>query len=343
MGLFDLFEEQTDVTTIHISVPPQQRPERIDRYLTEAIADISRAKVQLLLQRKLITKNGSADIRPSDKVKANDFIIVEIPRPRPLKVEGEPISLDIIYEDDDIIAINKPAGMVVHPAVGNRTGTLVNALANYCTTLSTINGIYRPGIVHRLDKETSGLIIAAKNDIAHNAMARKFEYRKIRKFYMTLVWGTLKQNEGQIVKNIGRNPKDRKSFAALEKQGKHAETHYWVEAAFPILSLLKVQILTGRTHQIRVHLADAGHPVLGDSQYGGRTKKLKSLPPVQKKLATAILEIMPRQALHSFQMEFDHPVSREPITLQAPLPQDMQNVIQLLKKEFHIENPFSKP
>ncbi len=339
MGQFDLFEESGDLVTIHIAVPSQQRPERIDRYLTEAIADISRAKVQTLLERQLVTKNGETKIRPSEKVKPNDIIIVQIPRPRPLMIEGEPIPLDIIYEDEDIIAINKPAGMVVHPAVGNRTGTLVNALANYCTSLSTISGIYRPGIVHRLDKDTSGLIIAAKNDVAHNAMARKFEYRKIKKFYMTLVWGSPNQNEGQIVKNIGRHPKERKSFAALENQGKHAETHYWVEAAFPILSLLKVQILTGRTHQIRVHLADAGYPVLGDSQYGGRTKKLNSLPPVQKKLATSLLELMPRQALHSFQMEFEHPISREPMLLQAPLPQDIQNVIQFLEKEFHIENP----
>lgn len=329
----ELLEETSETLTIQIVVPPNQHPYRVDKFLTETIANISRSKVQTLIDRGLVIRNGALIDKASDKILAGDLVTVYIPKFRPLRVEPEPIPLDIIYEDDYIIAINKAPGMVVHPAAGNRTGTLVNALANYCTTLSTVNGIYRPGIVHRLDKETSGLIIAAKHDAAHNLMARKFEYRDIRKYYQTIVWGKMKEPEGRIVKNIGRNPKDRKTFSATEDRGKHAETRFWLMRDLGFMSLLKIQILTGRTHQIRVHLSDMGQPVLGDSQYGGRTKKLKTLSPLYRRQAVDILGIMTRQALHSYQMEFTHPITKEPMVLTAPLPQDMQDVLDYFSKE----------
>ncbi|MDZ7820757.1 MAG: RluA family pseudouridine synthase [Candidatus Marinimicrobia bacterium] len=209
------------------------------------------------------------------------MITVRVPRFMPLEVEAENIPLDVIYEDDDLIVINKPPGLVVHPAVGNRTGTLVNALAHRCTTLSNTGGEYRPGIVHRLDKDTSGAIIAAKNNIVHTRMAHKFEYRKIRKFYVALAWGDIREKSGRIVKYIGRHKNDRQKYAAYTDgtKGKSAETRFEVLESFGFVTLLRVQIMTGRTHQIRVHLSDAGHPVFGDLMYGGRTQKLGGLPP----------------------------------------------------------------
>lgn len=329
-----LYTEADGFDTYCIAVRGAQKPTRIDTFVSESIKDISRTKVKELIDRELITVNRQITKKASYKITPKDMITVRIPRFVPLAVEPENIPLDVIYEDDDLIVINKSPGLVVHPAVGNRTGTLVNALAHRCTTLSNIGGDYRPGIVHRLDKDTSGAIIAAKNNNAHNLMARKFEYRQIEKFYTALVWGVFKEPKGVTTKYIGRHKNDRQKYAAYDDQrfGKHAETRWEVLEAFEFISLVKVQILTGRTHQIRVHLSDLGHPVVGDEVYGGKTQKLAGLSPRHRKIAIHLLDMIDRQALHCSEMRFDHPVAKDPMRVIAPLPEDMGHLVEHLRE-----------
>ena len=329
-----LFQESSGYDTYCIAVRSAQKPTRIDTFVAESIKDISRTKVKELIDRDLITVNRQTVIKASYQVSPRDMITVKIPRYAPLEVEPENIPLKVIYEDNDLIVINKPPGLVVHPAVGNRTGTLVNALAHRCTTLSNVGGEYRPGIVHRLDKDTSGAIIAAKNNHAHNIMARKFEYRKIEKFYTALVWGVFKEPVGVTKKNIGRHKNDRQRYAAYydDRFGKPAETRWEVLEEFEFVSLVKVQIMTGRTHQIRVHMSDLGHPVIGDEMYGGKTQKLGGLNPRHRKIAIHLLDMIDRQALHCSEMHFQHPVTKEPLTVIAPLPDDMTRLVEHLRE-----------
>ena len=332
MRIDELYEETKEFQNYKIVAPAQFNTERIDKYLSTSIAYVTRSRVCKLIEMNYVEMNGSLVKRSSQKVHAGDFLSVKIPQMRRLRAEAEAIPLDIIYEDEHMLVINKPPGMVVHPAVGNRSGTLVNALANYCTSLSTVNGEYRPGIVHRLDKFTSGIIIAAKNDHIHNLLARKFEYRKIKKTYMALVWGDVKEKKAEIISNIARHKGDRKKYS-VQKDGKYAETHYEVLEKFDFMSLVKIRIITGRTHQIRVHFSNMGHPVVGDMEYGGRNKKLKSLSPAHRKQAINILDSLNRQALHSFQIEFNHPHSEELTIIQAPLPADIEKILDILRKK----------
>ena len=329
-----LYTEADGFDTYCIAVRGAQKPTRIDTFVSESIKDISRTKVKELIDRELITVNRQITKKASYKITPKDMITVRIPRFVPLAVEPENIPLDVIYEDDDLIVINKSPGLVVHPAVGDRTCTLGNALAHRCTTLSNIGGDYRPGIVHRLDKDTSGAIIAAKNNNAHNLMARKFEYRQIEKFYTALVWGVFKEPKGVTTKYIGRHKNDRQKYAAYDDQrfGKHAETRWEVLEAFEFISLVKVQILTGRTHQIRVHLSDLGHPVVGDEVYGGKTQKLAGLSPRHRKIAIHLLDMIDRQALHCSEMRFDHPITKDPMRVIAPLPEDMGSLVEYLRE-----------
>ncbi|MCK5685421.1 RluA family pseudouridine synthase [bacterium] len=331
MRIDELYEESKEYQIYKIVAPAQFETVRIDKYVSNSIADIARNRVCKLIESKYIQSNNTLVERPSLKVKAGDVLTVKIPLLRRLRAEAEAIPLDIVYEDEYMLIINKEPGMVVHPAVGNRSGTLVNALANHCTSLSSINGEYRPGIVHRLDKYTSGIIMAAKTDKIHNILARKFEYRKLSKTYLAIVWGQLKEKKGEITTSIGRHKGDRKKFS-VQKDGKSAETHYEVLEEFEYISFVKIKLITGRTHQIRVHFSDIGHPVLGDTEYGGRTKKLKSLSPYWKNQAIEILDIMHRQALHSFQIELAHPHSEEKMEIQAPLPKDMQQTLEILRQ-----------
>ncbi len=328
-----LHHETGSFTSYCIAVRPAQKPMRIDTFITESIPDISRTKVQELLQRGLISLDKEIVTKASLKIAPGNMISVKVPRLAPLEVEAENIPLDVIYEDEDLIVINKAPGLVVHPAAGNRTGTLVNALAHRCTTLSTVGGEYRPGIVHRLDKETSGVIIAAKNNVAHNRMARIFEYRNIEKFYLVLVWGVFKEKSGSFNKAIGRHKRERQKFAAYTnpQDGKAAETRYEVLESFDFVSFLRVQILTGRTHQIRVHLSDAAHPVFADSFYGGGSQMLKGLGPERRRLAIELLEIMKRQALHCSELHFLHPKTNIPMQISAALPEDMSRALQVLR------------
>lgn len=331
MRINELYEESREVRIYKIVAPAQFQPERIDRYLADNISDLTRSRACKLLEDKRVQLNGIIRDRPSQKVKAGDILTVEIPLMRRLRAEAEAIPLDIIYEDEYMLAINKAPGMVVHPAVGNRSGTLVNALASYCTSLSTVNGQYRPGIVHRLDKFTSGIIMAAKDDRVHNSLARKLEKREISKTYLAIVWGELSEKKAEIINNIGRHKGERKKFS-VQKDGKYAETHYEVLESFGSMSFVKVRIITGRTHQIRVHFSDRGHPVLGDMEYGGRTKKLRSLSPATRREAIEILDVMHRQALHSYRVELTHPHSGEPLLIEAPLPEDMQKTLDILRR-----------
>ncbi|MFA6618661.1 MAG: RluA family pseudouridine synthase [Candidatus Neomarinimicrobiota bacterium] len=334
----ELYTEAEGFDTYCIAVRPAQKPTRIDSFISESIKNISRTKVKELIDRMLVSVNRQIILKSSYKVNPKDMITVRIPRFVPLEVEAENIPLEVIYEDDDLIVINKPPGLVVHPAVGNRTGTLVNALAHRCTTLSNVGGEYRPGIVHRLDKDTSGAIIAAKNNHAHNRMARTFENRQIDKFYTALVWGVFKEPKGMTTKYIGRHKKDRQKYAAYddERFGKHAETRWEVLETFEFMTLVKVQILTGRTHQIRVHLSDLGHPVIGDEMYGGKTQKLGGLSPRHRKIAINLLDMIDRQALHCSEMRFKHPINRKPMSVNAPLPEDMQRIVEHLRASLEL-------
>lgn len=336
MNLPDLLYTETVKTqTFKIIVPAKAQLKRVDSFISSQIQGVSRTKIAKLIEQELITIDNEILKKVSKKIKSGSVITVNIPRLERLKVEAENIPLNVIYEDDDIIAISKQPNLVVHPGIGNRTGTLVNALAHHCTTLSNVGGEYRPGIVHRLDKDTSGLIISAKNNIAHRKMAEKFEKREIKKYYLTLVWGTFKEHSGKIIKNIGRSMRNRQNFSTdihSSQKSKYAETHYEVLEEYEFMSLVKVRIITGRTHQIRVHFASLNRSVIGDTTYGGKIKQFKQLNPRQKHVAIKVFDVLNRQALHSYQMEFTHPISGELLKLEAPIPDDMMKAIEIMKK-----------
>ncbi len=248
------------------------------------------------------------------KVKVNDRITITIPSPKISEVTAEDISLDVIYEDSDLIVVNKPRGMVVHPAAGNYSGTLVNALLAHCKDLSGIGGVERPGIVHRLDKETSGLIVAAKNDLAHNALAKQFKSREVKKEYIALVHGLIKEDEGVVEKKIGRHPKDRKKMAVV-KGGRESVSAYNVLERFSNYTLVKVILKTGRTHQIRVHLSSIGHPLVGDRVYGSRHEDFD----------------LSGQMLHAKRLGFIHPRTGKEMLFEAALPKDMEELLRKLR------------
>jgi len=332
-----LYQETVETQTFKIIVPKKAKIMRIDAFITSQISGVSRTKIQELIERNLIIRNDEYIKKASTKIKKDDVITVNIPRLKRLQVEPENIPLDFIYEDDDLIVINKPPGLVVHPGIGNRTGTLANALAHHCTTLSNVGGEYRPGIVHRLDKDTSGIIIAAKNNIAHNLMAKKFEKREIKKYYLALVWGKLKDSSGKIITNIGRSRSNRQKFSVVsdnvKNKSKYAETHYEVLEEYDFISLVKIRIITGRTHQIRVHFSNMNHPVLGDTNYGGKMKRFKTLIPRHRRIAIEVMDNIHRQALHSYQMEFTHPITNELMKLEAPIPDDIMTAIPIMKRD----------
>ncbi len=286
---------------------------RLDHYLTQSIPGKSRSFLRKLLDQGLVTVNGK-HVKAGYMVALGDQIQVEIPPVRTLSVEPEEIALDVIYEDADIIVINKPPGMVVHPAAGNLNGTLVNALLAHCTDLSGIGGIHRPGIVHRLDKDTSGVIVAAKTDAAHKALARQIKERTAERWYLALVHGNIGVGEGSIDAPIARHPVRRKQMAIVAK-GRAARTHYIVRERFGDYTLVECHLETGRTHQIRVHMAHIGHPIVGDGVYG----------PKQNKLG------MPRQALHAYHLGFIHPRTGDLLAFNGQLPEDMARILAILR------------
>lgn len=315
-----------------IIVSLQQSPMRLDRYLVCQGLNISRNRIQRLIGSGLVKVNDhqvavSYLVKPGDRLDIN-LGAVPVRRARP---EAEDIPLEIVFEDQHLMVVNKPAGMVVHPAAGNYQGTLVNALIHHTRQLSAVNSGERPGILHRLDKDTSGLLLVAKTDQAHNSLAVQLEARKIVRRYQALVWGTMKESSGYIDAPIGRSAFDRKKMDISSIRGRKAVTHYKMLGEYKIISRLELKLETGRTHQIRVHLKHLGHPVVGDGTYGGTGK-----PVVAKfarndvALAEQALSIMKRQALHAAVLGFKHPISGEYLEFSSPLPEDMSVLLKLL-------------
>jgi len=315
---------------LHFDVPSGQKKERIDMYLSAHIENATRSKVQKLIEANLVKVNGNF-VKPSYKVLPDDFIEATIPiSHRPEKTEPEDIPLNIVYEDDYLIVVNKPAGMVAHPAYSNYTGTLVNALLHHTQKLSKLNEPGRPGIVHRLDKDTSGLLVVAKDDWTHAQLAKQFSKHTIEREYWTVVWGKFKERKGEIDTFITRSKKDRKKFATSASEGKHAVTFYEVLEEYEFASLLKINLKTGRTHQIRVHLSSINHPIFGDSTYGGREIVYSSNLPKMVSRTKNLLDIMPRQALHAKTLGFIHPHKKEFVRFDSELPEDLKNLLEAL-------------
>ncbi|MBX7151566.1 RluA family pseudouridine synthase [bacterium] len=312
-----------------IIVAANQRTERLDAFLSRQIENISRSRVQQLIDLHMILVNKKV-VAKSYKIRPKDVIDVTLPLPEKVEAQAEDIPIKIIYEDNDILIVNKSAGMVVHPAFSNYTGTLVNALLHHIKDLSGINGELRPGIVHRIDKDTSGLLLVAKHDKAHRYLSSLFRAHKIDREYWAIVWGKLKHKKGKIEGAIGRSTKDRKKFA-VTSDGKHAVTHYEVIDAYDFLSLIRLHLETGRTHQIRVHMAHLGHPVFGDKTYGGDNVNLSGAEKKKRQMAENLLSLMPRQALHAKTLGFMHPTTRKHVSFDSELPEDFKNTLKKLK------------
>ena len=294
-------------------VKNEDKGKRLDRYVTEQNAEITRTAVQRLIDEKNILVDGKEQ-KASYKVNENDVVEVEIPEPKKIEIKAEDIPIEVIYEDNDIIVVNKPKGMVVHPGNGNVDGTLVNAIMAKCEgSLSGIGGEIRPGIVHRIDKDTSGLLIVAKNDKAHVNLSEQIKEHKVKKTYIALVRGVVKENEATIDMPIGRSKADRKKMSVC-KDGKKAVTHIKVLKRWEHYTLLQVNIETGRTHQIRVHLSYIGYPIIGDYTYSNGKNEFGVVG----------------QCLHAQKLEFKHPTTNKIMELEAPLPEYFQEIIQKL-------------
>ena len=305
-------------TQIALTVDAEGAGSRLDLYLAEKTSELSRSRVQKLIEENLVLVNGKPCRDKNYRLQSGDQIGVTIPEPVKSRVEPEEIRLDIVFEDNDLLVINKPRGMVVHPAPGHAQGTLVNALLSHCRDLSGIGGVLRPGIVHRLDKDTSGLLIVAKNDFTHRSLSAQLKARKLHREYIALVFGHIKPEIGRIEAPIGRHPRHRKKMAVISG-GRAAVTRYRVIKYFKYYSLLKLKLETGRTHQIRVHLAHLGYPVVGDPTY---TKgKTGDLPP----------ELAGPQALHARRISFTHPRSGEDLEFSAPLPEVFKKTLVWMK------------
>jgi 23S rRNA pseudouridine1911/1915/1917 synthase len=312
---------------------------RLDAYLAGAVPDLSRSRAKSLILSGLVAIGGRTIVEAKRAVNSGERITVTVPALAPAEPAGEAMPLAIVYEDDDVIVIDKPAGLVVHPAAGNRSGTLVNALiAHAGASLSGIGGVSRPGIVHRLDKDTSGLMVVAKNDRAHQNLSRQFADHgrtgPLERGYRALVWGAPNLSEGTIDAPLGRSTRNREKIEVKKSGGRIAVTHYRVESRFgpkgkpPLAALLDCRLETGRTHQIRVHLAAIGHPVIGDRAYGaGFATKAKTLSEPARSLAADF----PRQALHAWLLGFSHPATGEEMRFESPLPRDMAVLTKALK------------
>ena len=314
-------------------VPQILTKQRIDKYIAGFIENASRTKVQKAIDLGYVTVNGEL-VKSNYLVKPEDEIEIELEYPDKQDVLPEDIPLDIVFEDEYLLIINKPAGMVVHPAYKNYSGTLVNAVMYYAIkkndTLSSLNGFERAGIVHRLDKDTSGLIVVAKDEVTHRKLSEQFFHHTIKREYNAIVWGKLKMKKGEISNKLGRDKRDRKKVAVLKGDdalGKTAITNYEVLSEYDFLSLIKLNLKTGRTHQIRVHLAYLGHPVFGDETYGGREPHSVILTSNKKAQIRNLLEIMPRQALHARLLGFIHPQTKKELLFESDLPADMKNII----------------
>ena len=309
--------------TVAVAAAAGDAGERLDRMLSRRLPDLSRSQLKRLIEAGHVRRAGAVHRDPSLRVKPGDNFTVVIPPAAPALPIAQPIALDIRFEDAHILVLDKPAGMVVHPAPGNPDNTLVNALLDHCgDSLAGIGGVRRPGIVHRLDKDTSGLIVVAKTERAHQALSGDFAARRIDRAYRAFVWGVPIPSAGEIAGNIGRSPANRKKMAVVSAtRGRPAITRYRLERAFAGAAELECRLLTGRTHQIRVHLAHAGHPLIGDPVYGGRGGRARSL-------GTGLA----RQALHARRLGFAHPASGDWLEFESALPGDLRQLAEFLER-----------
>lgn len=306
--------------TINLSITEEKNQyinTRIDKFLTDELPDFSRAYIQKMIEDKLVIV-GNKPIKSNYKLRFNDEIVITVPEPEILEIKPENIPLNVVYEDNDIIIIDKPKKMVVHPAPGHTSGTLVNALMYHCKdSLSSINGVMRPGIVHRIDMDTTGLIVACKNDAAHRAMSDKFKIHDITRVYTAIVYNQFNETEGTIDKPIARHKTERKKMAIDTLNGRHAVTHYKVIRNLnKNFSLIECELETGRTHQIRVHMASINHPLLGDEVYGPKNKPFNT----------------EGQVLHAGVLGFNHPITGEYLEFKSELPEYFKNIINQLSK-----------
>lgn len=292
--------------TITVQANENDKGKRIDSFLNEVIEDATRSYIQKIIDGGYVEITGKKNTKSGNKLKGTETIVVNLPEDETLDLIPEDIPLEIIYEDSDIVIINKAPNMVVHPAHGNYNGTLVNALLYHIKDLSTINGVIRPGIVHRLDKDTSGVIVVAKHDEAHTTLSDMFKEKTLEKTYVCIAKGIFKDKSGRIETLIGRDPRDRKKMAVVTENGKIAISNYEVLDESKNYSLVKVRIETGRTHQIRVHMKSLNHPILGDATYGNSTDGIA------------------RQMLHAYRLKFTHPISKKEMVVTAPIPEDFK-------------------
>ena len=327
-------QEPIDFKEYQITVPNDYTTgTRVDKYLANQIDDTSRTKIQKAIKEEYITVNGSVE-KSSYSVEPGDKIDVRIPIPKPPEAIPEKMPLDIIHEDDDLIVVNKKAGTVVHPAKGNWHGTLVNGLLWHSDELSESDtDTLRPGIVHRLDKDTSGILVVAKNNDTHRRLSKYFRTKDIERTYWAVVWGTPDDQEGTITGDIGRDPTNRKNMTVLpDGEGKHAVTHYKVLEYFDHLSLLELKLETGRTHQIRVHLADQNLWVFGDQQYGGNSVRYGSNTGSRRQMFNNLFASLQRQCLHAKTLGFEHPSTGKHVTFESELPGDFVQVLGMLRE-----------
>ncbi len=333
----DLLDEADGAPApVATAIPAELAGERLDAALAKLLPELSRSRLKALIKAGDVALGGRPVTDPARKVAAGEAVVVAVPAPVGADPEPEAIPLSILHEDADLVVIDKPAGLVVHPAAGNWTGTLVNALLHHCAgSLSGIGGVKRPGIVHRLDKDTSGVMVVAKTDAAHQGLAAQFADHgrdgDLERAYLALVWGSPEPFRGTIETQIARSPSDRTRMAVVRSGGKQAITHYEVVERFPadagrdaLASLVECRLETGRTHQIRVHMAEIGHPIVGDPLYGrGFLTKANRLPPE----IGDVVRAFSRQALHAFLIGFAHPVTGDLLHFESPMPQDMGELV----------------
>ena len=334
-----LSEKAPALKRLHAEADASHDGQRLDRFLSMLLPELSRTRVQSLIKQGHVSSGSATIVDVKYRVKPGDRFTLEIPAATPPEPGAETIPLDVVYEDDALIVIDKPAGLVVHPGAGHAKGTLVNALIAHCgQSLSGIGGVARPGIVHRLDKDTSGLLVAAKTDRAHRALAKQFADHgrtgQLERGYLALVWGAPSRPHGTIDAAVGRHPASRTKMAVLRGKGREAVTHWRVVETFgrgkePVASLIECTLETGRTHQVRVHLAHIGHPLIGDPLYGqGFKSKLRTLPePLQGKLAA-----LSRQALHAEHLAFAHPTNGTLLKFNSPLPAELAEIVAAFKE-----------
>lgn len=317
-----------------VTANDEDKGDRLDKVMARHLPDFSRARLQALIEQGMLTRNGQSFDNSAHKVKPGEVFSIQVPPAVDATPVAQKMDLDIVYEDNALLVLNKPAGLVVHPAAGNHDGTLVNALLAHCgESLSGIGGVKRPGIVHRLDKETSGLMVVAKNDAAHHGLSEQLSTRTLTRVYKTFVWGVVSPAQGRVATRIGRSTKNRQKMAVLETGGRDAITDYkTVETYGMLASLVECRLKTGRTHQIRVHMAHLQHWLIGDPVYGKNAiESFMKLHKADDALRAALLSF-PRQALHAAELEFIHPIGKNKIALKAELPPDMLQLHRVLLK-----------